>query len=487
MNFAELPTLHDPTRIALIGSAGTTSYGELCERSERLRGTLGTASIRPGDRVAIIAANNELFVTSLLATLGLGAVAVPLNPTAPAPQLERELREAEVSAVLAGPAGAARLRDVDAEFLAGLRLLASPGTGYEQLLEADPVPVLSMEADDPAVVLFTSGTAGPSRGAVLSHGNLLVNHEQMLAADPEAVVADDVALAVLPLFHVFGLNVVLGLAMRAGAALALEERFDPARTLAVCDEHGVTVVAAAPPLWAAWADAGTPSAPLVRLRRARSGAAALPPAVASALDTHHGLSVAEGYGLTETAPAVTIPPANEVRQGSVGRPLPGVEVRLVDDEGHDALVGDPGEVWVRGPNVFAGYLDGGPNSIDAHGWLHTGDVAVVDDDGWLYLVDRQKDLIIVSGFNVYPAEVEDVLTAHPVVVAAAVVGEPDPSAGERVVAHVVVSDRARFEEQEMLDHVAAHLPRFKCPSRIDVHDELPVSATGKVPRRLLRD
>ena len=494
MNFAELVHRHPADSVALIGRTGSTTYGQLADQASRLRHGLSNAGVREGDRVALIAANNELFVVSLLAGLGLGAAVVPLNPATPAYELERQLRAADVVAAIAGPTGESVLREVSAELLGGLRLVAvPPGSavpGARSLVELageGSTDVVDVRPDAPAVVLFTSGTSGEPRGAVLSHANLLVNHDQVLAADPEAVVASDVVLAVLPLFHVMGLNVVLGLSLRAGASVVLEERFDPGRTLDTMESTRVTVVAAGPPLWTAWSQLSSASPALARLRRARSGAAALSVTVARAMREVHGVSVSEGYGLTETSPVVSIAPGEEVREGSIGKPVPGVELRLVDDDGEDALVGDPGEVWVRGPNVFAGHLDEGPSPIDRDGWLHTGDVAVADDDGWLYLVDRIKDLIIVSGFNVYPSEVEDVLVQHPAVAAAVVVGAPDPLTGERIVAHVVARPGVVVEEEGLLAHVADHLPRFKCPARIDVHEELPAGMAGKTPRRLLRD
>lgn len=494
MNFAQLVDGHLDHQVALIGRAGTTSYGELADQAARLRGGLSAAGIARGDRVAVIAANNELFVTALLAVLGLGATAVPLNPASPSYELERELRAGDVVAVLAGPTGARTLAGVDTELLARLLLVGVPdgadlpgGRSLLELAGGAAEPVVEVDPDDPAVVLFTSGTSGEPRGAVLSHHNLLVNHAQVLAADPQAVLPNDVVLAVLPLFHVYGLNAVLGLSLRLGATVVLEERFDAVRSLETVADQAVTVVAAGPPVWTAWAGLDQPSPALGALRRARSGAAALPLRTGELMSEVHGVTVAEGYGLTEASPVVTLPPADLVRPGSIGRPVPGVEVRLVDLDGEDALVGDPGEVWVRGANVFGGYLGSGASPVDDQGWLHTGDVAVADDDGWLYLVDRIKDVIIVSGFNVYPAEVEEVLLSHPSVNRAVVVGAGDAATGERIIAHVVIESGALMEEVELMKHAAEHLPRFKCPSRIDVHDELPSGLGGKTPRRLLRD
>jgi long-chain acyl-CoA synthetase len=454
---------------------------------------LADAGIGANDRVAIIAANNELFVVALLAVVGLGAVAVPLNPQSPGTELQRELSTARCVAIIAGPGGARALADVDRSALLDLRFTVVPdgvdlegAITFADFIGGSPREVVAVDGDATCVLLFTSGTAGAPRPAVLSHHNLLVNQEQMLTADPGAMVRGDVVLAVLPLFHVYGLNVVLGTALRVGAAVVLAERFDVDRSLDLIRDHKITVLAAAPPVWHAWAGCLASPEAFASVRIARIGAAALDLVDARQMAERFGLTVAEGYGLTEAAPVVAVPPEGDIRPGSVGRPLPGLDARLVDSDGRDALVGDAGELWVRGPNVFSGY-DNDPEAtaavLDADGWLHTGDVAVADEDGHLSLVDRIKDLIIVSGFNVYPAQVEDVLVLHPLVTAAVVVGRPAPGIGERVVAHVAVGDHV-VEEDELIDFCAQHLPRYKTPSVVEVHRELPVGVTGKIPRRL---
>ena len=325
---------------------------------------------------------------------------------------------------------------------------------------------------------------------MLTHGNLTANLDQILAnpARPDGV--DDVALAVLPLFHVFGLNALLGLTLRVGGTVVLVERFDPHSTLAAVAEHGVTVLSGVPTMWAAWAGLrdAAPDA-FATVRYAVSGAAPLDPATRRAVRDRFGLDLTEGYGLTEASPAVTSGLGHDAPDGSIGVPLPGVEVRLVDSEGEDALVGDPGEIWVRGPNVFPGYWDdpeATAGALTPDGWLRTGDTAVVDDAGFLCLVDRTKDVIIVSGFNVFPGEVEDVLAAHPAVEAAAVVGVPHPHSGEAVRAYVVVREGCHVDEDALIDHAGRHLARYKCPSSVTFVDELPHGLTGKLLRRALR-
>jgi long-chain acyl-CoA synthetase len=355
--------------------------------------------------------------------------------------------------------------------------------------------------DDLAVLLFTSGTAGLPRAAMLTHGNLRANIDQIRATtesgavDPAAgpATADDVALGVIPLFHIFGLNAVLGLALTVGATVVLVERFDPPAALALLAEHGITVVSGVPTMWRAWADLPPPDSgganPMASVRLGVSGAAALDPELRRAIAARYGVVLAEGYGLTEASPVVTSGVGREAPDGSIGLPLPGVLVRLIDRFGEDALVGDPGEVWVKGPNVFTGYWDDAEATraaLTEDGWLRTGDLAVVDDDGFLWLVDRAKDLIIVSGFNVVPAEVEAVLMGHPDVSEAAVVSVPDARSGEAVKAFVVPVAGAHVDEAAIVDHAARHLARYKCPSIVTVVDELPHGVTGKLLRRQLR-
>ncbi len=334
----------------------------------------------------------------------------------------------------------------------------------------------------------------PKAAAMLTHGNLAANVRQVLDHPGLALRPDDVGLGVLPVFHVFGLNVGLGVTLAAGGSVLMIEHFDPADSVRQVREHAVTVVAGVPAMYVAWlalpeADAAADAFTSVRL--AVSGAAALPTDAAQDFRERFGVVVHEGYGLTEASPIVTTTALGaDARPGSIGPPLPGVDVRLVDLDGADVLAGDPGEIWVRGPNVFPGYWhdqEATARALTDDGWLRTGDIAVVDDDGALSLVDRSKDLIIVSGFNVYPAEVEDVLLAHPDVTEVAVVGESHPRAGEAVVAFVVAEPGRTPTADELTAHCARSLARYKCPARVEVVDALPRSFAGKVLRRELRD
>lgn len=500
MNLASIIVDHPGDATALISRGKATTYGELRDQVGRLRGGLVRAGIEPGDRVAIIAANNWYFVVGWLAVLGVGAVAVPLNPASPGPELTRELAEVGARAVLLGPTGARAMPDVDRSQLPELGLVIQSDSGgdlivadavrLDDLMAGDEAPMVDRLDDDLAVLMFTSGTAGFPKAAMLSHGNLCANLEQLEANPHRRQSADDVSFAVLPFFHIFGLNVVLDLTLKLGGTVVTVERFDPESGIETIEKHGVTVIAGAPAMWASWAHLpGVSPTAFHTVRIAGSGAAALDQSVRATMQQRFGLEVTEGYGLTEASPVVTSAAGIPAPPGSIGAPLPGMKVRLIDADGLDVLVGDVGELRVQGPNVFKGYWDDAAataNALTSDGWLKTGDLAVVDEDGFLFLVDRMKDLIIVSGFNVYPAEVESVLVEHPAVAGAAVVGVQHPHSGEAVKAYVVAQPGSAVEEDEIIAFCERRLARYKCPQKVWFVDELPSGLGGKVLKRELR-
>jgi long-chain acyl-CoA synthetase len=497
VNLASIIDSHPANAPALISRGKVTTYGQLREQAAGLRGGLVGLGLEPGDRVGIVAANNWYFVVSYLAVLGAGCVAVPLNPASPGPEVQRELAAIGARAVIVGPSAKAVMASLDRAGLPTLEMVITsqgeelPGAVLlDDLIAAPPGPVVHRDEDDLAVLIFTSGTAGSPKAAMLTHGNLLANLEQCQAHPGRSQQADDVVLAVLPFFHIFGLNVVLGLSFVAGAAMVLVERFDPQSALESVEKHQVTVISGAPTMWGAWATLpGAGPGAMASVRVGTSGAAKLDPLVQRSIRDRFGVAIMEGYGLTEAAPVVTSGTGVDAPEGSIGVPLPGLRVRLVDADGEDALVGDPGEVWVMGKNIFAGYwndAEATSAALTSEGWLRTGDIAVVDDDGFLFLVDRVKDLIIVSGFNVYPNEVEEVLLGHPGVDQAVVIGVPHPHSGEAVKAYVTVMTGIAVEEDDLIAHCEAHLARYKCPQKVMFVDEIPQSATGKVLRKALR-
>lgn len=493
MNVASVLEGHDDELVALISRNRETTYGELRDQVARMRGGLAALGVRSGDRVAILCGNNRYFVVSYFAIVGLGAIAVPLNPTSPGPELQQELAVAEPRAVVVGPAARACWAGVDRDALPSIQhVICAEGEAGDdvelaELLRAEPMPLVEVDRDHLAALLFTSGTAGPPRAAMLSHCNLLSNIEQDLTTRDHTRTGD-VVYGVLPLFHIFGLNVVLGVSMRVGATVLLVQRFDPATAVQSIVQRGITVLPGAPPMWIAFSQFDElPAESFASVRLALSGASRLSPAVAERFRERFGVEIHEGYGLTEAAPVVTSSVGIPVRPGSVGKVLVGIDIRLVGDDGHDVPVGDAGEVWVRGENVFLGYWND-PASTERvlqDGWLRTGDVAVADEDGYLYLVDRAKDLIIVSGFNVFPAEVEAVLLSHPDVVEAGVVGVPHPHHGEAVKAFVVAAPGSAVDEDALIEYSMDYLARYKCPTKVIFVDELPRNTAGKLIRREL--
>ena len=494
VNLAHMIDAHDADRVALISRNLETTYGELRDQVARMRGGLAGHGVSKGDRVAIVCSNNRYFVISYLAIVGLGAIAVPLNPESPAAELGREIADVTPVAVIVGPAATNAWSQIEA----GIRdaidtVVFAEGDApagvvpLEALVASEPAPVVDVDRDHLAVMMFTSGTAGAPRAAMLSHGNLLANIDQTLSARDETR-PDDVVYGVLPLFHIFGLTVVLGVSFTVGATVLLVQRFDPATAIESIVQRRVTIVPGAPAMWVAFAYFDDiPDDAFATVRLALSGASRLPTTVAEQFERRFGVTIREGYGLTEAAPVVTSSTGMPVRLGSVGRVLLGEEVRLVGDDGEDVHAGDAGEIWVRGPNVFQGYWhDPEATARVLHdGWLRTGDIATTDDEGYLYLIDRAKDLIIVSGFNVYPAEVEEVLAEHPAVADVAVIGVPHPHHGEAVKAYVVLAEGADIGEEALIEHCTAYLARYKCPTKVIFVDQLPRNASGKVLRREL--
>ena len=500
MNLASIIEGHDADLVALVSRGRATTYGDLRDQVARLRGSLTALGVGRGDRVAMLCGNGRYFVVSYLATVGIGAIAVPMNPLSPAPELADELGTVQPTVVVCEASAVPSFSAVDRDAIASIRHVVvtdekgaalrgiATVTHFDEMVRGESVPVVDVDESTPAVFIFTSGTAGAPRAAMLSHGNLLANLRQTNSTS-DHVSKGDVVFGVLPLFHIFGLNVVLGTTLLAGATVVLVQRFDPVTAVETIVERGVTVVPGAPPVWVALSLLeGVDPDTFAGVRLALTGAARMPDDATERLRRRFGLNLREGYGLTEASPVVTSSIGVENRPGSVGRVLDGVSVRVVDESGDDVLVGDHGEVLVKGPNVFLGYWNDPEATrrvIDADGWLHTGDIATVDAQGYLYLVDRSKDLIIVSGFNVYPAEVEDVLMQHPAVSEAGVVGVPHPHTGEAVRAYVVLRPGFEADEDALIDHCHDFVARYKCPSKVLIVDALPRNDAGKLLRRSL--
>jgi long-chain acyl-CoA synthetase len=495
MNLASIIETHPDSAIALISRGRETTYGALRSQIASMRGELGRLGVAKGDVVALLCGNTRYFVVSYLASVGIGAIVVPLNPTSPAPEIENELNVVKPTVVVIEPAAAAAWAQIASMTTNAIRIvIATEGHGIagahtiDDFLSAAPAPIVDVEATHPAVYMFTSGTAGSPKAAVLTHNNLFTNIRQANVA--EHIGPTDVTYGVLPLFHIFGLNVLLGTTLAGGGCVVLVQRFDPLATIETIAERKVTIIPGAPSMWMALAQLDHPTADSFRgVRIALSGAAKLPEQIAHSIAARFGLQIQEGYGLTEAAPVVTTSVGMEWTPGSIGRPVPGIELRLVDENGEDVLVGDSGEIWIRGENIFAGYLndpEATARVLSRDGWLRTGDIAVVDEDGHLYMVDRAKDLIIVSGFNVFPAEVEGVLASHPDIAEVSVIGTAHPHTGEAVRAYVVARNGVHLDEDAIVDFCRTKLARYKCPSKVMFVDSLPRNISGKVQRYALR-
>ncbi|HVE91777.1 MAG TPA: long-chain fatty acid--CoA ligase [Actinomycetota bacterium] len=484
-----------PDRTAIIFGQRQISYRDLDEQASGFASFLAGCGISAGDRVALWLPNHPSFISAMYGAWRAGAVVVPVHAMLTPPEASHILADSGASvlacaSVLPGDLHASlpKLRHVV--------VLDEPDGQATSLEDAFSAPAGGSAAaaqppDELALLAYTSGTSGLPKGAMLTHSNLHSNLEQMKHL-PVAIREDDVGLCVLPLFHIFGLNVVVNLAVETGATLVLLERFDPAGSVRAIREHKVTSVAAAPPAYVAWLSLPESEASAVdfaSVRVAASGAAPLPVHVLEGFADRLGVTIWEGYGLTETSPTLTSTSVGGVaKAGSIGRPLPGVEIRLVAEDGDDAEEGDPGEVVVRGPNVFRGYWNRPEETAAAFadGWFRTGDVAISDEDGDLYLVDRKRDLILVSGFNVYPKEVEDVLSGHEKVADVAVAGIPHQYHGEQVKAVVTPLPGADPTAEELIAFCRTRLAPYKVPSIVDFTDRIPRNAAGKVLRRTLR-
>lgn len=483
----------DPGGVALTGPAGQWTWAQLAAQVDAVAAGLADLGVAGGDRVGLLLGNAPEFVLGYFGALRAGGVAVPLNTGYTGSELTYQLADSATRFVLTGAEHAGVLESSRPQLPALERVVLAGGPEWSALLAAPAAgsgggatAVPRRGGEDLAVLLYTSGTSGRPKGAMLSHRALLANLEQVPPREPPVMSSADVVLVVIPMFHVYGLNAGLGMVARYGATAVLLDRFDAEQALRAVQDYGVTVIVGAPPMYSAWSRMPGFGAVLRAVRLAISGAAPLPVGALGQLREQLAGRVHEGYGLTETAPVLTTTLASPVPlPGSIGRPVPGVELRLLDENGDRVEDGDPGEITVRGANLFSGYWPDGVDGPDEQGWFRTGDVAYADAGGDLFLVDRRSDLILVSGFNVYPREVEEVLLTHPAVAEAAVLGRPHPHSGETVHA-LVVARGTEPTAAELVEHCARSLARFKCPTAVEFVPELPHSATGKVSKGRLR-
>ncbi|MFJ1709135.1 long-chain fatty acid--CoA ligase [Kitasatospora sp. NPDC088346] len=473
-------------RIAVRDGDDALSYTRLDDLSARTAALLRADGVRPGDRVALCMPNALHFPVAYYGILRAGAIVVPMNPLLKAREMAFALRDSGARTILVSPVSAAEA--AKAASIAGTDLLVvEPGPFDDRLDRTEPLhSVVTAGETDLAVILYTSGTTGTPKGAELTHRNLLSN-TSTVARSLFRLTPDDVIFGGLPLFHAFGQTCGLNTAVAAGATLTLLGRFDPAAVLEIIRRDAVTVLLGVPTMYSALLHTGLPDGfDPTRLRLAVSGGASLPVEVLHGFEQRFGVDVLEGYGLSETSPVAAFNPPDRPRKpGSIGLPVRGVELRLVRADGTPAHPGEVGEIAIRGENVMAGYHNQSYATAEAirDGWFHTGDLARVDEDGYYFIVDRTKDVIIRGGYNVYPREVEEILYGHPAVAEAAVVGVADAMLGEEVAAVVVLKPGTRATVEEIQDHVRAQVAAYKYPRVVTFADALPKGPTGKILKR----
>ncbi|MEV5201876.1 long-chain fatty acid--CoA ligase [Streptomyces sp. NPDC053720] len=476
-----------PDRVAVIDSGNRISYRELWAGALRCAGALRASGVRPGDRVAVLLPNSADFLYVYYGALAAGATVVPVHGLLVAEEVAFVLRHSgSVALVSGGPMWPVAEEGARA---AGVRAVCGLPEGGEPLTAPEPAA-----PEDVAVILYTSGTTGRPKGALLTHLNIVLN-ASVSAHDLLRMNCDDVVLGCLPLFHSYGQTCAMNSTLRAGATLVLMPRFSGAGALELLTAEGVSIFMGVPTMYHALVEAAAQSDPASRptLRAAVSGGAALPVAVLERFEATFTTRVLEGYGLTETSPVATFnQPEFGLRPGTVGHPVWGVEIGVADAAVEDSVVlladGEVGEVVVRGHNVFAGYLDDPEATAAAvvDGWFRTGDLGVRDEDGFLSIVDRKKDLVIRGGFNIYPREVEEVLIRHPAISEVAVIGVPDETRGEEICAVVVLRGGTEtVTEQELIDWSKERLGRHKYPRIVRFTETLPLGPTGKVLKRAL--
>jgi long-chain acyl-CoA synthetase len=462
------------------------TYAALDDASARVAGMLHAAGVGKGDRVGLMLPNIPYFPIVYYGILRLGASVVPMNVLLKRREVAFYLGDSQASAVFAWHefADAAQAGADDAGVAC---TLVAPGE-FEQLLEAGEArPELAeVEGEEVAVILYTSGTTGTPKGAELTHANLSANVKAangLFNLGPDAVT-----LGALPLFHSFGQTCAMNATIIGGGCLTLIPRFAPDKALEIIQRDRVTVFEGVPTMYAGMLNLpDRDSYDTSSLQVCASGGAAMPVELMRGFEAAFDCKILEGYGLSETSPIASFNhPDKERKPGSIGTPIDGVEMRIVGDDGEELPTGEVGEIVIRGHNVMKGYWrkpEATAEAIDADGWFHSGDMARVDEDGYFFIVDRKKDMIIRGGYNVYPREIEEVLYEHPAVREAAVVGMPHDELGEEVGAAVALKEGATATEAELRDFVKEQVAAYKYPRRIWIVDELPKGPTGKILKR----
>jgi long-chain acyl-CoA synthetase len=475
-----------PDSIAIKLDDTELPYKFLDGASAHIAGLLREKGVEPGDRVGVMLPNVPYFPVVYYGILRAGGVVVPMNPLLKGREVKFYIEDPESKVLFAWHDFAEPAEQGAGETDAEL-ILVKPGEFEDIVGKAEAVTeVADRDGDDTAVILYTSGTTGTPKGAELTHDNLLSNVETILESLIE-IQPDDVVLGALPFFHSFGQTCGLNSCMKAGGMLTLIPRFDPDKALEIIARDKVTIFEGVPTMYVGMLHADSADdADASCLRLCVSGGSAMPGEVLRAFEDKFGCKILEGYGLSETSPVASFNhPDRERKVGSIGTPIKGVEMRVVDEDGGDVEQGEVGEIVIKGPNVMKGYWrkDDATAETIKDGWFYTGDMAKVDEEGYFFIVDRKKELIIRGGYNVYPREVEEALYQHPAVQEAAVVGVPDDKMGEEVGAAVVLKQGEDVSPDELRDFAKNEVASYKYPRKIWIVDELPKGPTGKILKR----
>lgn len=510
-SFLENSALETPDKTAVICGSARLSYAQLLAGAKRVAAGLAAAGVRKGDRVALTCPNVPYFPMAYYGILMAGATVVPLNVLLKAREVAYHLNDSGAKAYLCfeGTAELPMAREGHSGFqqaggcehfwvMTASPEGPSPVQGVEtlgQLLarQAATFETVQTSSEDTAVILYTSGTTGFPKGAELSHANMTLN--AVVTGRLLDLRHDDVHAVCLPLFHSFGQTTQMNAGLSVGNTLVLIPRFSAEAVLHAVQDEGVSVFAGVPTMYWALLNCGDQGGPFdfqkigQRLRIGVSGGASLPVEIINGIEGKYGIPILEGYGLSETSPVVTFNHLHKERKpGSVGTAIMGVEVGLLSPEGTPVPVGEVGEVVIRGHNVMKGYFDKPDATASAFNgttWFHTGDLGRQDRDGYLYIVDRLKDMIVRGGFNVYPRELEEVLLTHPAVSLAAVVGTPHPQHGEEVKAYVVLKEGRSASAEEIVAWSKEQMAAYKYPRIVEIRETLPMTATGKILKREL--
>jgi long-chain acyl-CoA synthetase len=481
-----------PDKSAVLFEGSALTYRDLNGRVDRLANALSANGVGRGQCVALYLPNIPAFTICYLAAVRIGAIALSINSMYKSEELDYILNDS--GTVLIATTG---------ELLPNIPLASCPTLKQVVVCEGDPQGhptldewlekasglhvVADMGPNDPAVLLYTSGTTGFPKGATLSHGNVVSN--AWATVHHAGYTREDRMILFLPLFHVFGQNFIMNATFQACATLVLHRRFVPDAVLDSIRRDRVSMFFAVPTIYIGLLNMPLPDDALSSIRYEFSAAATMPREISSRWTERYGRPVFEGYGLTECSPFACYNHDFRHKFGSVGTPIENTEIRILDADDRELPLGQWGEICIKGPGVMQGYWNKPEETRQAlrNGWLHSGDIGMMDDEGYVFIVDRVKDMINVSGFKVWPAEVEQFLYKHPSVKEVAVYGSPHPEKGEMVVAAIVLRDDVMATGEEIIAYCRSHMAAYKAPARVDFVSELPKSATGKILKRTLRD